>query len=81
MAISSVRSTQVPAEVDTPLDWLDDGEGYLNWLEQAHLVPGDDLRDMCARALPNELDEVVRIRRGACGNGSGSSWVGIRAAP
>jgi Putative stress-induced transcription regulator len=59
MAISSVRSTQVPAEVDTPVDWLDDGEGYVNWLEQAHLVPGDVLRDVRARALPGELDEVA----------------------
>ena len=31
----------IATPVDTPVDWLDDGEGYLSWLEQAHLAPGD----------------------------------------
>ena len=49
----------IATPVDTAIDWIDDGEGYLSWLEQAHLVPGDVLRDMRARALPGELDKVA----------------------
>jgi predicted RNA-binding Zn ribbon-like protein len=45
--------------VDTAIDWIDDGEGYLSWLEQAHLVPPDVLCRMRARALPGELDKVA----------------------
>jgi predicted RNA-binding Zn ribbon-like protein len=49
----------IATPVDTPIDWIDDGEGFLRWLEQAGLVPGDVLRDMRARALPGELDQVA----------------------
>ena len=49
----------IATPVDTPIDWIDDGEGYLSWLEQAQLVPGDVLRDMRARALPGELDKIA----------------------
>ena len=30
----------IATPVDTPVDWIDSGEGYLSWLEQAGLVPG-----------------------------------------
>jgi predicted RNA-binding Zn ribbon-like protein len=49
----------IATPIDTPVDWIADGEGYLNWLEQAHLAPGDVLRDMRACALPGELDKVA----------------------
>lgn len=49
----------IATPVDTAIDWIDDGEGYLNWLEQANLVPSDVLRDMRERALPGELDKVA----------------------
>lgn len=49
----------IATPVDTPIDWIDDGEGYLRWLEQARLVPSDVLADMRARALPGELDKVA----------------------
>ncbi len=49
----------IATPVDTAIDWVDDGEGYLDWLDQAHLVPGDVLQDMRARALPGELDKVA----------------------
>jgi predicted RNA-binding Zn ribbon-like protein len=49
----------IATPIDTPVDWIDDGEGYLSWLEQAHLVPGDVLGDMRTRALPGELDKVA----------------------
>src|ERR1700748_2809786 len=45
--------------VDTPVDWLANGEGYLNWLSQTRLVPDEVLRDMKARAKPGELDKVA----------------------
>jgi predicted RNA-binding Zn ribbon-like protein len=49
----------IATPVDTAIDWIDDGEGYLSWLEQAHLVPADVLGDMRTRALPGELDKVA----------------------
>jgi predicted RNA-binding Zn ribbon-like protein len=49
----------IATPIDTAIDWIEDGEGYLSWLEQTHLVPGDVLRDMRARALPVELDKVA----------------------
>lgn len=49
----------IATPVDTPIDWIADGEGYLGWLEQAGLVPKDVLRDMRMRALPGELDSVA----------------------
>lgn len=49
----------IATPVDTPVDWIDDGEGLLNWLEQAELVPADALRSIKAHALPGELDKVA----------------------
>ena len=49
----------VATPVDTPIDWMDDGEGLLNWLEQAQLVPADALRSIRSQALPGELDKVA----------------------
>jgi predicted RNA-binding Zn ribbon-like protein len=49
----------VATPVDTPIDWIDDGEGYLRWLGQAGLVPDDVLGDMRARALPGEIDRIA----------------------
>jgi len=49
----------IATPIDTPFDWIQDGEGYLNWLEQARLAPDEVLQDMRARALPGELDRVA----------------------
>jgi hypothetical protein len=49
----------IATPVDTAIDWIDDGEGYLSWLKQARLVPSDVLQDMRTRALPGELDKVA----------------------
>ena len=57
LGLDFLNSIATPA--DTTIDWIADGEGYLSWLEQAHLVPGDVLREMRARALPGELDRVA----------------------
>jgi predicted RNA-binding Zn ribbon-like protein len=53
----------VATPIDTPIDWIADGEGYLNWLEQARLVPPSVLRDMRIRALPGDLDNVAAQAR------------------
>jgi len=53
----------VATPVDTAIDWIDDGEGLLNWLEQARLVPADALRNLRAQALPGELDKVAAQAR------------------
>jgi predicted RNA-binding Zn ribbon-like protein len=49
----------VATPVDTPIDWLRDGEGLLGWLRQADLAPHDALEAIRARALPGELDRVA----------------------
>jgi len=49
----------IAAPIDNPIDWIADGEGLLDWLEQARLVPGGVLADVRARALPGELDKVA----------------------
>jgi predicted RNA-binding Zn ribbon-like protein len=49
----------VATPVDTPIDWIDDGDGLLNWLEQAQLAPADAIKRIRAEALPGELDKVA----------------------
>jgi predicted RNA-binding Zn ribbon-like protein len=49
--------------VDTQVDWIDDGDGLLSWLEQAELVPAKDLRALKARAIPGEFDAVAAQAR------------------
>jgi predicted RNA-binding Zn ribbon-like protein len=56
-----VNSIATPA--DAPVDWIADGEGLLNWLEQARLVPAEALGDIRARARPGELDKVAQQAR------------------
>ena len=49
----------VATPVDTTIDWIDDGDGLLRWLEQAQLVPPETLKAVRAMALPGELDKVA----------------------
>jgi predicted RNA-binding Zn ribbon-like protein len=49
----------IATPVDTPIDWLDSGDGLLNWLAQAKLVPAETLDELKARAMPDELDKVA----------------------
>ena len=49
--------------VDEQVDWIDDGDGLLAWLEQAKLVPTKALKAMKARALPGECDAVAAQAR------------------
>src|ERR1700758_3002408 len=49
----------VATPVDTPVDWLEDGEGLLRWLQQARLVPDAGLNSMREHAIPGELDRLA----------------------
>jgi predicted RNA-binding Zn ribbon-like protein len=44
---------------DATIDWLDSGDGLVNWLAQAGLIPTDELGALKARAIPGELDKVA----------------------
>ena len=61
MGLDFLNSVATP--VGTAIDWIDDGEGLLSWLEQARLVPVDVLRNLRAQALPGELDKVAAQAR------------------
>ena len=49
----------IATPVDTPVDWLDSGDGLLRWLAQAELVPADALDEVKARAKPGDLEKVA----------------------
>src|ERR1700751_1426678 len=49
--------------VDTPVDWIDDGDGLLSWLEQARLVPAKAVKEMKTQAMPGEFDGVAAQAR------------------
>jgi predicted RNA-binding Zn ribbon-like protein len=49
----------IATPVDTPVDWLDSGDGLLKWLAQAKLVPANALDELKAQAMPGELDNVA----------------------
>jgi predicted RNA-binding Zn ribbon-like protein len=49
--------------VDTQIDWIDDGEGLLAWLDQARLVPAKVVKALKARTMPGELDGVAAQAR------------------
>lgn len=49
----------VATPVDAPVDWISDGQGLVDWLRQAALVPEAQLAEMIGRAMPGELDRVA----------------------
>ena len=53
----------IATPVDTPVDWLDSGDGLLRWLAQAKLVPADALDELKARAVPGEFEKVAEQAR------------------
>ncbi|MDE1996568.1 MAG: CGNR zinc finger domain-containing protein [Rhizobiaceae bacterium] len=53
----------IATPVDTPIDWIDDGEGLLAWLAQADLVPAETLDALRKQAMPGELDSVAAQAR------------------
>src|SRR5690348_6119731 len=60
-ALDFLNSVATP--VDVPVEWLDDGEGLVSWLQQARLVPAPLLQDLRSRALPGELDDIAERAR------------------
>jgi predicted RNA-binding Zn ribbon-like protein len=53
----------IATPVDTPIDWIASGDGFLNWLAQANLVPHDVLDAVKRAAKPGELDKVAEQAR------------------
>jgi predicted RNA-binding Zn ribbon-like protein len=53
----------VATPVDTPIDWLEDGEGLLSWLQQARFVPDEVISSMRVRAIPGEIDRLAAQAR------------------
>ena len=49
----------IATPVDVPVDWINDGNGLLDWLDQAGLAPAQILESMRAQALPGELEKVA----------------------
>jgi predicted RNA-binding Zn ribbon-like protein len=53
----------IATPVDTPVDWLDSGDGLVAWLAQANLVPTRVLRELTERATSGEMDKVAEQAR------------------
>src|ERR1700730_10350818 len=54
----------VATPVDKEIDWIDDGDGLLAWLEQEHLVPAETPEPLRTRAMVKEVDSVAAEARG-----------------
>ncbi len=57
LALDFLNSVATP--VDTPVDWIENGEAFLRWLEQAGLVPRETIDSLRSQALPGEIDKVA----------------------
>jgi len=60
-ALDFLNSVATP--VDVPVDWLDDGENLLSWLQQARLVSAPILERIRTRSSPSELNKVAKEAR------------------
>ncbi len=60
-ALDFLNSIATPT--DTEIDWIENGEGLLGWLEQAQLVPPEALKALRAQAMPGEFDGVAAQAR------------------
>jgi predicted RNA-binding Zn ribbon-like protein len=60
-ALDFLNSVATPADVE--IDWIEDGERFLEWLEQAQFVPPDVLTALRAQAMPGEVDNVAAQAR------------------
>jgi predicted RNA-binding Zn ribbon-like protein len=60
-ALDFLNSIATPT--DAEIDWIENGEGFLGWLEQAQLVPPEALKALRAQALPGEFDGVAAQAR------------------
>ena len=48
---------------DTEIDWIENGEEFLGWLEQAQLVPPEALKALRGQATTEEFDGVAAQAR------------------
>jgi predicted RNA-binding Zn ribbon-like protein len=60
-ALDFLNSIATPT--DTEIDWIEDGQGFLEWLEQARLVPPAALKALRSQAMPGEFDGVAAQAR------------------
>ncbi|MGA2552023.1 MAG: ABATE domain-containing protein [Burkholderiaceae bacterium] len=56
-ALDFLNSVATPG--DAPVDWIGEGEGLLDWLHQAALVPKDVISRLRAHARPGEFDKLA----------------------
>lgn len=49
----------IATPVHEPFDWISDGQGLVDWLREAGLVPEAELDGIVSRAMPGELDRVA----------------------
>ena len=61
LGLDFLNSISTP--VDVPIDTIDSGEGLLDWLEQAGMVPAKALEQFRSQAMPGELDGVAAQAR------------------
>jgi predicted RNA-binding Zn ribbon-like protein len=61
LALDFLNSVATP--VDVAIDWIEDGEGFLDWLEQARLVPVDVIKALRAQAKLGGFDHVAAQAR------------------
>ena len=60
-ALDFLNSVATP--IDSPVDWLDDGDGLLSWLEQAKLVSDAVLTQVRSQSSLPELNKVAKQAR------------------
>lgn len=60
-ALDFLNSIATP--VDEPVDWIDDGNGWLDWLKQSGWVEDAVLERLQAQAMPGELETVAAQAR------------------
>ncbi|MFJ3486781.1 CGNR zinc finger domain-containing protein [Pseudomonas sp. NPDC090202] len=60
-ALDFLNSIATP--VDQPVDWISDGDGWLDWLQQAGWVEPAVLERLRAQAMPGELEAVAAQAR------------------
>lgn len=61
LALDFLNSVATPT--DARVDWLEDGEGLLSWLQQAQLVPGDVIERLRGQWSRAELDGAAEQAR------------------
>ncbi|NID16511.1 CGNR zinc finger domain-containing protein [Luteibacter yeojuensis] len=49
----------IATPVDVAIDWIDDGDALLAWLDQMRMVPAAVLAEVRQRAMPGELDRLA----------------------